>query len=153
MKTRLLALLLGIWLCLPGSSLAAVKEFEQFSADMPEGWTDNVVRGMVLLMAPNARCLITIAFQPSNGMDAQAFAENMTRALNAPLPKRLDGSDIYAFTAPVAGANTRTLVREHGGRVLIFSIAGDENKHRDAVKAIWESLDSKDPQIRALFGK
>lgn len=158
MKIRLLSLLAALCIvCMGGTAVAEVKEFKKFSADVPSGWTSNEsgneMGSMVLLMAPENKCVVTIALQPSGGMPAKDLATMSSQALKGEAPVKVDGSEAYSFTATINGMKTTTRVQENEGTVLVFTVAGDEGANKDAVESIWKSMDSKDDKVKNLLKK
>ncbi len=153
MNKRVLSLFFAVGLLCMSAAFAGAKDFSSFSADVPEGWVTNEAGGMVVFMSQASKCVVTVAVQESGGIAAKDIAEGMVASLKGASASKMEGSEGYQISANVSGVPTNTRVYANDKVFLLFSVAGDEAGNKDAVDAIWKSLNSNDAKVKALLGK
>lgn len=113
------ALVLG----LSSASYAAVQEFKDVKADIPEGWQVQEQGPMVLVVAPSNDAMVSIMVAPADGMNAKQIAESGSKSVSGS-PVKDEGNGKYSFTFESQGQKGKMLVMEKGGKGLVVTSAG-----------------------------
>lgn len=126
-----LALVLGV----VTTAHAAVQEFQDVKADVPEDWMVQEQGPMVLLIAPTKDSVVSILCAPSEGMTAKQIAENGANATKGtPVKKEANGA--YSFTFEAEGQKGKMTVSEKAGKALAITSGGPHPMVDKVVKSV-----------------
>ena len=95
-----LSVCLAVTLLAAAPSYAAVKtfgpEFQRFTLDVPDKWTEASQEGGIRLISPDGKTVVAVSVGHSEGKSVDAIAERVARDLSATELKKLD-ENTYSF--------------------------------------------------------
>jgi hypothetical protein len=107
---------------------AAVRDFENISLDVPDGWqvTEEKEDGAVLIVSPGSAAVVAVmvAEGDAEGADSKTYAEFIADAYQGTLPRVAEGGR-YAFTSRTPEGTLSTLcVWAENGTGLLWMVTG-----------------------------
>lgn len=131
----LIPLFFGFHLLLPGGALAEIKEFADFSVDMPSGWTVERDGITVAFVAADKSANMQVTVEPisrifKEGITAKELAEAYAAELKGSTPEMEDNDPNYYsfhFISP-EGQESEASIVVAGRRFYLITISG---RHKD----------------------
>ena len=136
MRKKLVLLFMGLAMVmlLASHALAEVKDFKDFTVDVPTGWTAVDQDGTVAITADDKSAAITISWGPNDGKSVEEMAAAYSKELNGSAPVADSGGFVFTFTAAGAEVESKAFV------------AGEEDKHALIV------MTGENPQMGEILG-
>ena len=118
-----LSVCLAVTLLAAAPSYAAVKtfgpEFQRFTLDVPDKWTEASQEGGIRLISP-----VAVSVGHSEGKSVDAIAERVARDLSATELKKLD-ENTYSFEVTSENTPVYNVLRANDEVFIISSVGGD----------------------------
>ena len=121
-------------LCLFAFAQAEVKQFTNFKAEVPAGWTSMEQQGAAVIMSPDGSAAVTITMVPHGGMSAEDVAKQASQALGGSAPEK-DG-DGWGFTYNVGGIEGYNYVEAQGDNLISIAVVGDNPELEKILESI-----------------
>jgi len=127
------SLCLSLLLSVP--ALAADRQFETVTINVPEGWIAQEQGSMVLLIAPGNSSAVTVITGPSQGLDARAIADTASKSAGGSAVKD-EGGGVYSFSYQSGNQKAVMLVHTEGQTGIICTLVGDHPQLMDVARSI-----------------
>ena len=123
-----LSVCLAVTLLAAAPSYAAVKtfgpEFQRFTLDVPDKWTEASQEGGIRLISPDGKTVVAVSVGHSEGKSVDAIAERVARDLSATELKKLD-ENTYSFEVTSENTPVYNVLRANDEVFIISSVGGD----------------------------
>ena len=141
MKKFFIPLLFFAFLTCSGQASAAVRDFGQYTVDVPAGWQVQAIEGGCVLVVPDksASAVVAVADAPAGmtaGDAAKAVAEQ-AHVVGARVEVDEDGD--ATVKGAVNGSKVMFQMRISGGKMMTISLAGDLEK----ASGVLDSIEDK----------
>lgn len=124
-------------LALPFAALAAVQEFEEFTLDIPSGWTATQEGPTVIVVADDKSASGSITLAPTEGHSLEELAAAFSQQFGGTEPQEDEEGDIF-FTFNEENS-VAMLTMADDSRYLLYVRTGDS----EAMDAIMRSIQEK----------
>jgi len=128
MKHAASAVCLAVLLLAGAPASAAVKtfgpEFQRFTLDVPEKWTETALEGGIRLDSPDGKASVAVSVGRSEGKSVDALAARVARDLSAADVKKLD-ENTYSFQITSENTPVYTVLRANDDVFVITTYGGD----------------------------
>jgi hypothetical protein len=132
MKKKLL-LLVALIFVFSAPAWSAVKEFDAFSVDVPDGWTAMAQGPAVTIAANDGQGVVVIGVSPASGQSAEIFANTYGKQFNVK-PTQEDGFYIVEYN--MQGIKSIQYFKEAGANILSITTSGGHSALGGIVKSI-----------------
>ena len=122
MKSRIMSLVMVLAFALPAS--AAVKEFDSFTMDVPDGWLVHSQDPVVVAASLDTESVITVVVTPSQGMSAKELAETAAQGING-TDLKADG-DAWSLQFENEGQKGTMVIRVEKEQAIICTLIGQD---------------------------
>ena len=138
---------LGV-LLLAGAARAEVREFDHFSADVPEGWSAEQQGATVVMKAVSSDVSLSIAVAPMGEAALEEIANRLYEQLGGvDLEKDEDGDFAFKYR-DTSGVESEVYLSEVGnGTYIVCASSGSGKPGGEAIDRIVDSLEFRVPEF------
>ena len=137
MKHMVLVWILVLGMAFPAS--AAVKQFKQFSADVPAGWTAQETKdGSVDFTAPGKQAVLNVTRAKTGGTPDETLVRNLAAQRGGTDPEAMDDGYVFEYTRN--GVKNLCFFSVEDGFFTLLTMTDPQDAFSEQFSAILGSL-------------
>ena len=138
LKLLCLAFVLSLALCVP--AMAEVQDFEEFTIDVPAGWSTDIDEDIgIIVAADDQSAVISISAAENDGTSIEEIAKGTAKEMGGTAPQKVQ-EGAYTFTYKTEdGVDGKAIVQGTDELCVMITVTGDN----PAVAGIMSSIKSK----------